>query len=97
MAKAKKLFHRKWYYPDGAVREMVLWKLPEPTSDRPHGLKYRLFFGLFDGTCLVRYDNEKGKGDHRHIEGIEKLYVFKDVETLITDFMKDIEIARSKK
>lgn len=86
MAKAKRLFHRKWYYPDGAMGEMVLWKLPEPTSDRPHGLKYRLFFGVSDGTCLVRYDNERGKGDHKHIEKVEEHYTFKDVNTLISDF-----------
>ena len=41
---------------------MVLWQLPKPTKDRPHGLKYRLYYGLADGTCVVRYDNETGKG-----------------------------------
>jgi hypothetical protein len=83
-------FRSKFLYPDGAIREMVLWKLPKPTPDRPHGLKYRLYYGLADGPCLVRYDNEKGKGDHRHIGRQEESYTFKNVETLVKDFLADI-------
>jgi hypothetical protein len=84
------VFRSKLIYPDGAIREMVLWKLPKMTPDRPFGLKYRLYYGLADGTCLVRYDNEKGKGDHRHIGPKEETYKFKDVETLVKDFLIDI-------
>lgn len=40
-------------------------KLPEADAERPHGLKYLLYYGTGD-ECLVRYDNERGKGDHRH-------------------------------
>jgi hypothetical protein len=39
---AKLLYRQKFLYPDGAIREMVLWQLPRPIKDRPHGLKYRL-------------------------------------------------------
>jgi len=42
----------------------------------------------------VRYDNETDKGDHRHKIDQEEPYQFKDVETLVTDFLKDIEEAR---
>jgi hypothetical protein len=80
----------KILYPDGAIREMVLWQLPRPTKDRPHGLKYRLYYGLADGTCVVRYDNETGKGDHRHKGDREESYDFTDVETLVADFLADI-------
>ena len=73
---------------------MVLWQLPEKTAKNPHGLKYRLYYGLADGTCIVRYDNETGKGDHRHKRDQEEPFQFKDVETLVTDFLKDIEEAR---
>ena len=91
---AKLIYHEKFIYADGAIREMVLWKLPNKTSGRPHGLKYRLYYGLSDGTCIVRYDNESGKGNHRHIKGKEKSYQFKDVETLVADFLEEIEKAR---
>ena len=92
--RAKLIYHEKFIYADGAIREMVLWKLPNKTSDRPHGLKYLLYYGLSDGTCIVRYDNESGKGNHRHIKGKEKSYQFKDVETLVADFLEEIEKAR---
>ncbi len=95
--KAKLVYGEKFVYADGAIREMILWKLPEKTSDRPYGLKYRLYYGLSDGTCIVRYDNESGKGDHKHIEGREKSYHFKDVDKLVTDFLKEIEKAREGK
>jgi hypothetical protein len=53
--------------------------------------------GVKDGTPVIRYDNEKGKGDHRHIRNREEPYRFKNVETLIADFLKDIENNRRMK
>jgi hypothetical protein len=91
---AKLLYRQKFIYPDGAIREMVLWQLPKPTKDRPYGLKYRLYYGLSDGTCMVRYDNETGKGDHRHEGDREEPYAFTDVETLVADFLADIARVR---
>ncbi|MGO9451197.1 MAG: DUF6516 family protein [Candidatus Binataceae bacterium] len=88
------IFHSRYVYADGAIREMVLWELPKRTSERPHGFKYRLYYGLADGTCIVRYDNETGKGDHRHIREREERYRFLNVETLVEDFLADIERAR---
>ena len=86
----------KYIYSDGAIREMVLWQLPRKTPDRPHGLKYRLYYGLGDGTCLVRFDNESGKGDHKHVSGQEESYFFTDVEILVADFLAEIEKSRRK-
>jgi hypothetical protein len=57
---AQLLFRDKYIYADGAIREMVIWRLPEADSERAHGLKYSLFYG-HPGKCLVRYDNERGK------------------------------------
>jgi hypothetical protein len=90
----KLTFNSKFVYPDGAVRQMVLWKLPGSTKTHPHGLKYRLHYGYPDGRTEVRYDNERGKGDHRHIGAKEEPYDFKDVETLVSDFRSDIERLR---
>ena len=73
---------------------MVIWQLPEESPDRPHGLKYRLYYGDAEGKCLVRYDNELGKGDHRHFRGKEEKYVFISVEKLVADFQKDIDQVR---
>jgi hypothetical protein len=45
---AKLIYREKYIYSDGAIREMVLWQLPGKSADRPHGLKYRLYYGLDD-------------------------------------------------
>ena len=90
----KHIYREKYVYADGAIREMVLWQLQEKTAKNPHGLKYRLYYGLADGTSTVRYDNETGKGDHRHKRDQEEPYQFKDVDTLVADFLKDIEKER---
>ena len=92
--KAKLIYREKFIYGDGAIREIVLWKLPEKTPERPHALKYSFYYGLGDGKCVVRYDNEAGKGDHKHIGEKEILYLFSDVETLVADFLEDIEQER---
>jgi hypothetical protein len=39
----------------------------------------------------VRYDNERGKGDHRHLGEDEHGYVFTSVEQLLEDFRSDVE------
>lgn len=92
---AKLAFRDKYFYADGAIREMVIWQLPQSDDERPHGLKYRLFYG-YAGNCLVRYDNERGKGDHRHYANREELYQFVSVEKLVSDFAEDILRLRSK-
>ena len=87
--KAALLLHEKVVLADGAILELVIWKLPKATPDRPHGLKYRLYFGR-GGKCLVRYDNESGKGDHRHVRGRERPYRFVSIERLRQDFEADL-------
>ena len=62
----------KFIYADGAIREMVLWKLPRPTPERPHGFKYRLYYGTNDGRSIVRYDNETGKGYHTALSAVAR-------------------------
>ena len=96
MVKAKLIYRSKLIYPDGAIREMVIWQLPEKTSDRPHGLKYRLYYGDSKGNCLVRYDNETGKGDHKHYKNREEPYNFHSVVKLVADFQRDIDKLRGK-
>ncbi len=91
---ARCILREKLVFADGAIREMVLWQLPGPSAEWPHGLKYRLHYGLVDGTTVVRYDNERGKGDHRHHGLSETAYVFRDVESLVADFLADVAEAR---
>jgi hypothetical protein len=75
--------------------EMVVWQVPEPVVGCSHRYKYRLFYGRA-GKRWVSYDNERPKGDHRHVGTREEGYVFTEVETLIRDFLTDVERRRSK-
>ena len=76
---------------NGRIIEVVIWLLTEPVHGSDHKFKYRLFYGMPDGTCLVRYDNERGKGDHRHIGGQEDVYNFTTLRKLIDDFEAETE------
>lgn len=95
--KARLLFKEKKILEDGYILELVLWELPQKTKDRPHGYKYRLYFGDREGKCLIRYDNESGKGDHKHIGEEEIVYEFVDRNKLIKDFYNDVIQARKNK
>ena len=70
--------------------EIVVWRLDRRVRGSIHTFKYRLAL-VADLVCVLRYDNEAGKGDHRHIGRVEKLYKFVDPETLLVDFWNDVE------
>jgi hypothetical protein len=74
---------------ENAFVELVLWQLPKPVTGSAHEFKYRLAY-VVDGTCVVRYDNESGKGDHRHFNDREEAYTFQSPDRLIADFQDDI-------
>lgn len=83
------LFHEKVVRADGIIIELIIWRLPRAAPDRSHRLKYRLYCGR-GGKCILRYDNESGKGDHRHVEGREEPYRFISVTRLRREFETDI-------
>jgi hypothetical protein len=74
---------------EDAFIELVLWKVPKPVAGSSHPYKYRLAY-VVEGVCRVRYDNEAGKGDHRHFGSSERPYVFRSPQKLIADFERDI-------
>ena len=88
--KAGRIFYDKAILADGAVVEMTIWQLPQATRERMHGLKYSLFYG-HNGVRIVGYDNERGKGDHKHIGAVETRYKFVSIEQLVADFLADVE------
>jgi hypothetical protein len=67
-----------------------------PMAGSAHKLEYSLFYDM-SGTRLVGYDNERGKGDHRHFEDRQERYVFKTVELLIADFLADVRGLRGER
>jgi hypothetical protein len=76
-----------------AFVEIVVWRLPRASRASPHRFKYRLAL-VVNGICMLRYDNEAGKGDHRHIRDREEPYRFTDPDTLLADFWHDVEQTR---
>jgi Family of unknown function (DUF6516) len=90
MKKATLMAHTKEIREDGTIVEVVIWDLPEPLPPSRHSFKYRLFYGRV-GEHRVRYDNERGKGDHRHVGGQELPYEFVSINQLLDDFERDVE------
>jgi hypothetical protein len=84
------LARAKEFRDDGSIVEIVMWELSEPLLPSAHRYKYRLYYGS-SGVTRVRYDNERGKGDHRHIGGREETYEFSTLEQLLEDFRCDVE------
>ncbi len=84
------LLRTRIVYDVDAFAELLLWQLPQRLPGSKHEFKYRLAY-VVDGTCVVRYDNERGKGDHRHAGEREAAYDFATVDKLLADFRKDIE------
>ncbi|MDR3579005.1 MAG: DUF6516 family protein [Oryzomonas sp.] len=81
---------------ESAFVEMVVWRLPSPLSGSCHSFKYRLAL-VVDGVCVLRYDNEAGKGDHRHVGQAEGSYYFTTPKALLDDFWNDFERLRGYK
>ncbi len=88
--KAEKLICTRIIYSESAFAELVLWRVSKSLAGSLHSFKYRLAY-VVCGECVLRYDNEIGKGDHRHFEGKESAYIFTTPEQLIADFQQDIE------
>jgi hypothetical protein len=88
--KATLLARSKEVRDDGSIVEVVIWELPEPLAPCLHRYKYRLFYGA-PGDERIRYDNERGKGDHRHVAGREFAYTFVSIDVLLDDFEHDVQ------
>jgi hypothetical protein len=93
--KATLLVRNRIVYSESSFAELILWHLPTPVEGSTHRFKYRLAY-LVDGICVVRYDNERKKGDHRHFGEKEDAYIFVSPEQLIADFQRDIERRNSE-
>ena len=93
--KATRIFSDRMDYGDGAILEMTIWSVPKPVLGSVHHLKYSLFYGL-PGQRLIGYDNERGKGDHRHVGDREEAYAFTSPEAMIADFLADVRTLRGE-
>jgi hypothetical protein len=92
---AAQLIHRfKNITVDGGVIELVVWKVPTPVPPTEHGFKYRAVYAL-NGVRVVGFDNERGKGEHCHLDGTEMPYRFTGVDQLVEDFIAAVAARRA--
>ena len=85
--KAQELIRRRVDIAENAFADIVVWHVPKPVSGSQHVFKYRLAF-VVDGVCVLRYDNETGKGDHRHAGDDEEAYAFSSPRQLHGRFLR---------
>ena len=92
---AKLMLRERHVISEIAFVEMVVWHLPVPLSGSSHRFKYRLALVVND-ICVLRYDNELGKGDHKHKAGEEIPYRFSTPQALLGDFWQEVDNWRSR-
>jgi hypothetical protein len=88
--KAKLLLEERHQLHDAAFAELRVWRVPQPVRGSRHDFKYTLAY-VVTGVCVLRYDNEAGKGDHKHLGEIETPYRFSTPEQLLADFWQDVD------
>jgi len=96
MAKAEKILDVRNVFDDGSFLIIRVWRVVDPVPPSPHRFKYSFFYGRA-GKRLVLFDNERGKGDHKHIGEVESGYVFESIEKLTADFMAEVKRIRSER
>ncbi len=92
--RAEPLLRERRVIAEDAFVELVVWQVPSPLPGSAHRFKYRLAL-VVNGHCVLRYDNEAGKGDHRHFQEKEATYTFTTPAQLLADFWNDVERWRS--
>jgi hypothetical protein len=88
--KAALVLRERHVIAEDAFVEIVVWRIPQSVRGSTHRFKYRLAL-VVAGECVLRYDNEAGKGDHRHQGRTERAYAFRGYEELLADFWDDVE------
>lgn len=91
--KAALLIRERVVFPDGAIVEMVAWRVPSPVWPSLHEFKYRLVY-IVEGVGVLGYDNERGKGGHRHQGEREQPFEFVSVNALVDRFVEEVEDLR---
>lgn len=91
---AEPLLHERHALDADSFVELRVWRVPKRVPGSPHSFKYALAY-VVRNECVLRYDNEAGKGDHKHIGVDEVAYRFTTPEQLLADFWADVDSWRS--
>jgi len=61
--------------------------------DFPEGIRYSLcLVDRSTGEVVLLYDIHRGKSHHRHLRGKEEPYGFVDEDTLLDDFLREVDL-----
>ncbi|MGC2785730.1 MAG: DUF6516 family protein [Roseiarcus sp.] len=96
MPKAEKILDVRNVFDDGSLLIIRVWRVVDPVPPSPHLFKYSFFYGR-PGERLVLFDNERRKGDHKHIRDVESSYTFESIEKLTVDFLTEVKRMRSER
>ena len=89
-ARARLLLRERLIVGEDRFADIVIWQVPGPVAGSAHDFKYRLAF-VVDDICVLRFDNETGKGDHKHVGTEERPYVFVGLQQLVSDFWNEVD------
>ena len=93
--KAELLSRERHNLGDDTFAEIRIWRVPVPVRGSSHEFKYSLALVVGE-ECVMRYDNEAGKGDHKHVGAVETAYEFHGPAALLADFWSDVDLWRSR-
>lgn len=88
--KAKLLLRERYQVTPSSFAELRIWQVLQPVRGSRHEYKYSLVY-VVEGKCVLRYDNEAGKGDHKHVGAEEVPYTFTTPAQLLADFWSDVD------
>ncbi|CAI1000277.1 MULTISPECIES: toxin-antitoxin system TumE family protein [Serratia] len=87
---------RRIWLDTNSLLSLVVWDVTPSIRGSNHKYKYRLAYVVKD-ECLLRYDNEAGKGDHKHLGIAEIPIEFIDINKLVDDFVTEVNQLRRPK
>lgn len=88
------LIKKRAYFPEeDAFTSITVWAVDPSIRGSQHEYKYSLAY-VVHGVCVMRYDNEAGKGDHKHIGDTEFQVTFSGLADLVNQFFDDVNRLR---
>ncbi len=95
MVQAEKLLDVRQVFGDGGILALRLWRVSQPVPPATHLFRYALFYGPRRQQAVL-FENERGKGNHKHIREVESPYVFTTPERLVEDFLAAVRVVRNE-
>jgi len=87
------IMKRRIWLDRSSLLSLVVWDVTPSVRGSNHRYKYRLAYVVQD-VCVLRYDNEAGKGNHKHLGAAEVPIEFIDINQLVDDFVTEVNQLR---